>query len=56
MFTRLHLQDKYQGSGIGLSTVKRLIQQMNGKIKVKSKLGVGSEFILSFPKALIQNQ
>jgi len=37
------------GLGIGLTIIKELIYAHNGTIKVKSELGKGTEFILSFP-------
>lgn len=41
------------GAGIGLSLCRRLIENMNGKIIVKSELGKGSRFELVFKKAAI---
>lgn len=38
-----------EGSGIGLSLVKSLIEMHNGSITLKSKLGEGSEFIMRLP-------
>ena len=38
-----------EGSGIGLALTKSLIELHNGKIKLKSKEGVGSEFIIKLP-------
>lgn len=38
-----------EGSGIGLSLVKSLIEMHHGSISLKSKLGEGSEFIISLP-------
>lgn len=38
-----------EGSGIGLALVKELVSLMEGKIKVKSKTGKGTEFILLMP-------
>lgn len=38
------------GSGIGLSVVKAIVTAHEGQIEVKSKLGLGSEFIVTFPK------
>ena len=41
------------GAGIGLSLCRRLVENMNGKIVVKSELGKGSRFELVFKKATI---
>jgi len=38
-----------KGYGLGLNYVKRIINLHDGKIKVESKLGEGSEFIISLP-------
>lgn len=40
---------KIQGTGLGMSVVKGFIQLMNGTLTVKSKLGVGSTFIVELP-------
>ncbi|MBU5226455.1 PAS domain-containing sensor histidine kinase [Clostridium senegalense] len=47
LFTRT-----YEGSGIGLSLVKALVDAHGGKITVESKVGVGSEFVVSLPNRL----
>lgn len=39
----------HEGSGIGLSLVKSLVEMHGGNIKVKSKLGEGAEFIINLP-------
>ncbi|KKK80556.1 hypothetical protein LCGC14_2822290, partial [marine sediment metagenome] len=39
----------YAGFGIGLYLAKEIIDRHNGKIKVESKLGEGSNFIFSLP-------
>ncbi len=41
---------EYEGTGIGLSLSKRYIEILGGKIKLKSKLGKGTEFIIIIPK------
>lgn len=38
-----------EGTGIGLALVKELIKLMEGTIQVKSKIGQGSEFIVTLP-------
>lgn len=43
------LNRDYEGAGLGLSVCKRLIEQMNGTIKVYSKEGVGSSFNVAIP-------
>jgi len=40
-----------EGSGIGLSLVKQVIDAHHGRINVKSAPGAGSEFVLSLPMA-----
>ena len=42
------LNIRTQGTGLGLSIVKRLVDSMDGTITVKSKLGEGTEFVVSF--------
>lgn len=43
-----------EGSGIGLSLVKSLVELHNGSINLKSELGAGTEFIIELPKNLIK--
>ena len=42
------LSNNSQGTGLGLSLVKKFVELMKGDIKVKSKLGEGTEFIVIF--------
>ena len=46
---RTDARSVYNGTGLGMSIVKRLIDQMNGSIEVYSKEGEGSEFIITLP-------
>ncbi|MGL5755820.1 MAG: PAS domain-containing sensor histidine kinase [Paraclostridium sp.] len=49
-------KNEREGSGIGLNLVKSIIEMHNGSIEVKSKLGEGSEFIITLPDILVSNQ
>jgi signal transduction histidine kinase/CheY-like chemotaxis protein len=42
---------KYGGTGLGLAIIKKIISIMNGEIKVKSKVNVGTKFIVNLPFA-----
>ncbi len=44
---------KNQGSGIGLSLVKSLVELHGGSISVKSEIGKGSEFIIELPATTV---
>ncbi|MEM6336940.1 MAG: PAS domain S-box protein, partial [Bacteroidota bacterium] len=39
----------FEGSGLGLTITKRLVEMMNGKIQVESEKGVGTTFTVHFP-------
>lgn len=49
MFQRLHTQEHFKGTGIGLSICKRIVEMHNGHISVKSTVGEGSEFTVFIP-------
>jgi PAS domain S-box-containing protein len=50
MFQRLHSEDKYPGTGIGLATVKKSVELLGGSVWVESKVGAGSTFFIRLPK------
>lgn len=39
----------YQGTGLGMTIAKRLIDKMNGTIQITSEIGVGSTFVITIP-------
>ena len=49
MFQRLHGRTEYEGTGIGLSIVKKIIEKHNGIVTAKSKEGEGTTFIIILP-------
>lgn len=48
-FSRLVTKDRFEGSGIGLSICKTVVEQHKGTIQAKSEIDVGSTFIVTLP-------
>lgn len=46
---------KCEGSGIGLSLVKSMVEMQKGTISVESTYGIGTKFIIKFPVGLLDN-
>jgi len=51
VFERLHGQESFSGTGIGLAIVKKAIERMGGKCGVDSKVGSGSRFWIELASA-----
>ena len=49
MFERLHPRERFQGTGIGLSICKRIVERRGGRIWVEANPGGGSRFRFSLP-------
>jgi len=50
LFQRLHRSDEYEGTGIGLATVQRILKRHQGWVKVKSEKGKGATIFFAIPR------
>ena len=56
MFQRLNSKSKFEGSGVGLTVCKRIIERHNGRIEAESQKDEGSKFIITLPMKQAANE
>jgi len=53
LFKRLHSQHEFEGTGVGLSICKKIVEKHNGFVSATSELQKGSSFLITLPEKAV---